>query len=92
MEVRYVFITRPWLALLPSIAFAVAGYRRRRVLAWLAATAWLLFAVYETAKLRRLLCTGECNIRIDLLLLYPVLLLVSIVALLVVARGRRAEI
>jgi hypothetical protein len=29
---------------------------------------------------RRWLCTGECNIRVDLLLLYPLLTLMSLVA------------
>jgi len=29
---------------------------------------------------RRWLCTGECNIRVDLLLIYPVIILVSIPA------------
>jgi hypothetical protein len=33
---------------------------------------------------QRWLCTGDCNIRLDLLLLYPVLLVTSIVAVIVV--------
>ena len=36
---------------------------------------WLLYAVYETGMQRRWLCSGECNIRIDLLVIYPVLVL-----------------
>jgi len=36
---------------------------------------------------RRWLCTGECDIRIDLLLLYPVLLLTSIAAVIVALLG-----
>lgn len=52
----------------------VAGYLRRRVLAWLAAAAWLVYSGYETAMSRRILCTGECNIRVDLLLIEPLLL------------------
>jgi hypothetical protein len=41
---------------------------------------WVLYAAYETGMQQRWLCTGECNIRVDLLLIYPMLLLVSIAA------------
>lgn len=41
---------------------------------------------------RRLLCSGECNIRVDLLLLYPALLLLSLVAVVVGRRARRADV
>ena len=41
---------------------------------------WSLYAFYEYAMRRRWLCSGECNIRVDLLLLYPFLLLISIAA------------
>jgi hypothetical protein len=36
-----------------------------------------LYAAYETGMQQRWLCTGECNIRVDLLLIYPILLLAS---------------
>ena len=87
------FIPHPWLALIPALAFA-ALYRwsGRRVVA-VAAGAWLLYAAYEYTLYLRWLCSGECNIRVDLLLLYPVLLLVSLVAAIValVAILRRAS-
>ena len=34
-------IAHPWLALLPSAGFGVLASRRRRVVAWVAAAAWL---------------------------------------------------
>ena len=37
----------------------------------------------------RILCSGECNIRIDLLLIYPMLLMLSVLALLMFWRRRR---
>jgi hypothetical protein len=87
VDARSVFIVHPWLALLPSIVFTVAGYWRRRAIAWLAAAVWLLYALYENAIARRILCSGECNIRVDLLLLYPVLLVLSITAAVMIGRG-----
>jgi hypothetical protein len=40
----------------------------------LTALGWCVYAVYEYLMYRRVLCSGECNIRVDLLLIYPVLL------------------
>jgi hypothetical protein len=39
----------------------------------------------------RVLCTGDCNIRVDLLLFYPILLVVMLVALWRSWRRRPAE-
>lgn len=88
-----IFTTQPWLALIPAAVFLVLYRLSARKLPAVAASAWLLYAVYEYAMLRRWLCTGECDIRIDLLLLYPLLLLTSIAAVIVavsgIVRGRR---
>jgi hypothetical protein len=87
-----IFIAFPWLALLPAFMFAVLGYRSRRAIAWVVAVAWLLYAAYETAMARRILCSGECNIRVDLLLLYPILLGLSLAAVISALRARRAAV
>jgi hypothetical protein len=72
-----VFIQWPGLALVPAgLFFAVHRASRRRLAAG-AAWAWLLYAAYEYGMKRRWLCSGECNIRVDLLLLYPALLVLS---------------
>lgn len=34
---------------------------------------WLAYAGYEFLVYRRVLCSGDCNIRADLVLFYPVL-------------------
>jgi len=77
------FIPRPWLALIPTLLFAGLYRSSHRKLAGAAALIWLLYGVYEYAMYRRWLCTGECNIRVDLLLIYPVIVLVSVSAALV---------
>lgn len=41
---------------------------------------WLLYGVYESLIYARILCSGECNIRVDLLLIYPILLIVTVAA------------
>ena len=58
---------------------AVLLWQARKRPGWPVLTlAWCLYAVYEYLIYQRVLCTGECNIKIDLLLLYPVLVGASI--------------
>ena len=75
-------ISHPWIALLPGLAFATAGFRRGSAPAWAAAVVWVLYAAYETGMRYRILCTGECNIRLDLFIIYPLLFVVSVAAVL----------
>lgn len=75
------FIVWPWLALIPAIAFGVMFFRRRRGVILLTTLGWLAYFPYELAMKLRVLCTGECNIRVDLLLFYPLLLGLSVAAL-----------
>ena len=35
---------------------------------------WMLYAGYEFMMFKRVWCTGDCNIRVDLLLIFPLLL------------------
>ena len=55
------------------------------------AVTWLLYAAYETGMQQRWLCTGECNIRIDLFLIAPLLVLGSLAAIVRVWRAHRTE-
>lgn len=52
------------------------------------ALCWLAYAGYEGLMYARWLCRGECNIRVDLLLLYPPLLLAAATQLAQAARAR----
>jgi len=83
------FIAWPWLALVPAIVFGALYARSKRPRLAIAALAWTAYAVYEYGMQRRWLCTGECNIRVDLLLLYPVLSILSVVAVVAAVRATR---
>ena len=74
------FIGWPFLALAPASVFTVLFFRRRRPMVLMAMLAWLAYFPYEQAMKLRVLCSGECNIRVDLLLVYPLLIAVSILA------------
>jgi hypothetical protein len=73
------FIAFPQLAAgLGALFLLLYGLCRRRSSA-VAGIAWLVYAGYETGMRLRWFCSGECNIRVDLLLIYPVLLVISVV-------------
>jgi hypothetical protein len=82
------FIAWPWLALLPAAVFVALFRVSGRRPTMIAALAWIGYAAYEYGMQRRWLCSGECNIRVDLLLLYPLLLALSLVAVVAHLRGR----
>jgi hypothetical protein len=85
-----VFIQWPLLALLPAGLLFALGVWSHRWLASAAGFVWLLYFPYELGMKTRVLCTGECNIRVDLLLIYPVLAAVSLVGIFSAVRARRA--
>lgn len=75
-----ILIEYPWLAALIGAVVVGLGVWRRRRIAVLMGGVWLVYALYETGMKLRWLCSGECNIRIDLLVLYPLLLIALVVA------------
>jgi len=85
-----IMIAYPWLAFATAGAFAGLWLWRRARSAAIAAGLWLAYGAYETLIHMRVLCSGECNIRVDLLLLYPVLLVATLVALWRTLRHRAA--
>ncbi|HEX4891677.1 MAG TPA: hypothetical protein VFV47_00200 [Hyphomicrobiaceae bacterium] len=74
-----IFIEYPVLAAAIGLVLLALGRRAHRRVAVGAGIAWLLYGLYEFGMKQRWLCGGECNIRIDLFLIYP-LLVVGLVA------------
>ena len=82
------FIAYPLLAAgIGIVLIALGRWARRRVVTG-AGLAWLLYSAYETGMQRRWLCSGECNIRIDLLVIYPALLVGLVAAAVSLLRRR----
>ncbi|HEY8244942.1 MAG: hypothetical protein ACHQJ7_03810 [Vicinamibacteria bacterium] len=76
-----IMIAYPWLAFVTAGVLVALWLWRRATSAAVAAALWIAYGAYETLMHLRVLCTGECNIRVDLLLFYPVLLVATLVAL-----------
>jgi hypothetical protein len=86
-----IFIEYPWLAALIGVPLLALGRWRGRGAAVATGIAWLLYAVYETGMKQRWWCSGECNIRIDLLLVYPMLLVLTAVGMVNLLRTGRGH-
>lgn len=87
----YVFIVMPAAALIPAVLFGWL-YIKSGSWPYLGVTLlWLIYTVYEFGMYLRILCSGECNIRVDLLLIYPVLLFTSLLALIVLSFVKRKD-
>jgi hypothetical protein len=78
----------PLAALLPAALFFVLAFRTRRSLVWGAAFIWATYAVYEYLMSLGVLCPDECS-RVDLLVIDPFLVVLSVVALFSSLRGRK---
>jgi hypothetical protein len=86
------FIEHPALAAVLGVLFFVAYRLTRQRAVGVAALAWLAYGGYEAAIERRWLCSGECDIRVDLLMIYPALLVLSVTALVQLVRWRLARL
>lgn len=58
--------------------FASAACRRPRPGVIVAAVAWLMYAIYEYFIANGTLCDANCNIRVDLILVWPVVWIASL--------------
>jgi hypothetical protein len=87
MSVMAFFIEYPLLAAGVGILLLWLGRATRRRTPLAIGVLWLLYAAYETGMHERWLCSGECNIRIDLLAIYPGLLIGLLAAAISLLRG-----
>jgi hypothetical protein len=83
-----ILIEYPVLAAAIGMIFMGLGWWAPRRIGVVVGVVWLLYAAYETGMQQRWLCSGECNIRVDLLLIYPLLLVASAVATVGLVRAR----
>ncbi len=88
MNLLGIFIGYPYLAFVVALIFAVVFFQKRVSTVRTTAVLWFLYALWETSIKMRLTCWGECNIRIDLLLIYPILLIFTIVSIVKVLKKR----
>jgi hypothetical protein len=57
-----------------AVILLVAGWQRPRLAVLVAAVLWPLYAIYERLVATGVLCDADCNIRVDLVFLLPILI------------------
>jgi len=75
-----VFIEHPLLAAVIGILLVTLGRVLHRGLATAAGVMWIMYSLWEFAIKQRWLCRGDCDIRADLIFIYPLLILGSVAA------------
>ncbi len=91
LSILAILIEYPWLGLVPAVLFFWFYSLSKSLFILNTAISWLAYVPYEYGMKLRLLCTGECNIRVDLLLIYAVLAVASVGSLVVFALNRRRQ-
>ena len=71
----------PLLAVLFGLLMVACSKRAHSHLLLATGTVWIGYGIYEYLMQIRVLCSGECNIRVDLLLICPVLLALTLASL-----------
>ena len=78
----YLFVDHPALIALPIIVFAALAVWSGSRAAWLVSAAWVIYLGYELGMHAGLLCSADdCAKRTPLYFVYPLLALLSMVAL-----------
>jgi hypothetical protein len=88
LSIMAIMIEYPWLALAPAVLFFFLHSVVKERVILVTAIAWLAYVLYEYGMKFRLLCSGECNIRVDLLLIYALLAVLTVASLVVFALNR----
>jgi glucose-6-phosphate-specific signal transduction histidine kinase len=79
-KVMAIFIEHPLLAAAIGLLLVGLGRWTQRGVAMTAGVLWLMYSLWEFAIKQRWLCSGDCDIRADLIFIYPVLFVVSVAA------------
>jgi hypothetical protein len=81
-ELLYLLVNSPLLIAMPILFFAALALWSRSITAWVAAAAWNLYLIYELGMKAEQFCTGTaCMKRTPLYVVYPLLAILSLVAL-----------
>jgi len=84
-----VIIIFPVGATIIGLMYLRMFYKLKMKSSLVSAVLWIIYSIYELLIYMRILCTGECNIRIDLLIIYPTLIVSSLLASFIYFRIKR---
>jgi hypothetical protein len=81
-ELFYLLVNHPTLIAVPIVLFAALALWSRSVTAWVATAGWTLYLIYELGMKAEEFCSGTaCLKRTPLYVVYPLLAILSLVAM-----------
>jgi hypothetical protein len=81
-ELFYLLVNYPTLIAVPIVLFAALALWSRSVTAWVATAGWTLYLIYELGMKAEEFCSGTaCLKRTPLYVVYPLLAILSLVAM-----------
>lgn len=81
-EFFYLLVNYPTLIAVPIVLFAALALWSQSVTAWMTTAAWNLYLIYELGMKAEEFCSGAaCMKRTPLYVVYPLLAILSLVAL-----------
>jgi hypothetical protein len=81
-ELFYLLVNYPTLIAVPIVLFAALALWSRSVTAWVATAGWTLYLIYELGMKAEEFCSGTaCLKRTPLYAVYPLLAILSLVAM-----------
>jgi hypothetical protein len=81
-EYFYLLVNYPTLIAIPIVLFAALALWSHSLTAWVATAAWNLYLIYELGMKAGEFCSGiDCAKRTPLYVVYPLLALLSLLAL-----------
>lgn len=77
------FVVNPWLAIIPALLLYWLSRRTKSRAAFIAGLLWTIYFLYELAIWFQLsfACEEGCDLRVDLLIIYPLLAAATLIAL-----------
>lgn len=74
------FVEAPYLIIVPLALVALLRWRRATMVTNIAVGLWGLYLIYEFALWLGIGCDPDCDIRVDLIVLAPLLIAVTLLA------------
>ena len=82
-------VHNPLLGAIPVSLFLLLYLIKKSRFILKTSLAWALYSIYEYLVQSGIACSGECNIRFDILIFHPILFLLSFFAILTFIFGKK---
>lgn len=91
IKLMRIFIFNPISALIISGVFAIGAFNTKKRTLFVSATLWIFYALWESYMLNWRSPTGDMAIRVDMVLVIPIMVFVSIYSFLALNKKEKMD-